>query len=388
MVKHLLRSLRTVVIEGTGEFIKTDWTEAGSPLAFMIGPGFTSVAVNAFGSTAVNCTDIIIGNGVTSIGSSAFDVCSSLISLSFESGSVLTTIGEKAFYGCSAMTGPIPIPASVESIGKNAFYGCSKLTTVSFEPESQLETIGQNAFWGSGLTSITIPNLVTTIGNYGFYVCSSLTSVSFESGSQLETIGSNAFSGCTSLTSIVIPALVSSIGPYSFAGCSKFTTLYFAEDSILTAQGFNNQSQSFYNSGLGTVYAYIDLITLMGWDITNSTDPPTYNTIGGKGGVTVNDVGLVVINETSGGTGVFTNDSWTGAGSPIVFEIGTGFTSVEASALSGESSVTQVIIGNEVLTIGQYAFYDCSKLTNVTFKSGSILKTIGQYAFQYCFSYD
>lgn len=275
----------TVVIEGTGEFIKTDWTEAGSPLAFMIGPGFTSVAVNAFGSTAVNCTDIIIGNGVTSIGSNAFDVCSSLTSLSFESPSVLTTIGEKAFYGCPLLT--LVIPASVISIGEEAFYGCSKLTTVSFEPESQLETIGISAFAACPLLTLVIPKSVKSIGNYGFYVCSSLTSVSFESGSQLETIGSNAFSGCTSLTSIVIPALVSSIGPYSFAGNHKFTTLYFAEDSILTAQGFNNQSQSFYNSGLVTVNAYSALISTMNWTISDSTDPPTTNTIGGTGGVTV-----------------------------------------------------------------------------------------------------
>ena len=114
-----------------------------------------------------------------------------------------------------------------------------------------------------------------------------MTSASFESGSQLETIGSNAFSGCTSLTSIVIPALVSSIGPYSFAGNRKFTTLYFAEDSILTAQGFNNQSQSFYNSGLVTVNAYSALISTMNWTISDSTAPPTTNTIGGTGGVTV-----------------------------------------------------------------------------------------------------
>jgi len=58
----------------------------------------------------------------------------------------LTTIGDKAFYGCSGLTS-VTIPNSVTSIGNRAFYDCS------------------------GLTSITIPNSVTSIGGDAFYNC-------------------------------------------------------------------------------------------------------------------------------------------------------------------------------------------------------------------------
>ena len=47
-------------------------------------------------------------------------------------------------------------------------------------------------------------------------------------------------------------------------------------------------------------------------------------------------------------------DDWTGADSPPAFEIGSGFTSV--GTLSGESSITKVIIGNGVTTIDNSAF--------------------------------
>ena len=57
---------------------------------------------------------------------------------------------------------------------------------------------------------------------------------------------------------------------------------------------------------------------------------------------------------------------------------------VGASALSGQTSITKVIIGNGVTTIDNSAFNGCSKLKNVTFKSGSALTTINSNAFYGC----
>ena len=116
---------------------------------------------NIFGNQV---KEYIIGKEVTSIGSSAFDGCSGLTSVTIPSS--VTSIGNYAFYGCSGLTS-ITIPNSVTSIGDWAFYGCSGLTSVTI-PNS-VTSIGEYAFsYCSGLTSITIPNSVTSIGKHAF----------------------------------------------------------------------------------------------------------------------------------------------------------------------------------------------------------------------------
>ena len=81
-------------------------------------------------------------------------------------GDGVTTIGRYAFYNCSVLTS-VTIPNSVTEIGGSAFEGCSALTSVTI-PNSVTE-IGSGAFFKcSALSSVTIPNSVTTIGDYAF----------------------------------------------------------------------------------------------------------------------------------------------------------------------------------------------------------------------------
>ncbi|MDR1371676.1 MAG: leucine-rich repeat domain-containing protein [Dysgonamonadaceae bacterium] len=51
---------------------------------------------------------------------------------------------------------------------------------------------------------------------------------------------------------------------------------------------------------------------------------------------------------------------------------------------SSRSSITTVIIGNNVTHIGDYAFYNCSSLTSVTIPES--VTSIGDRAFAYCYS--
>ena len=87
----------------------------------------------------------------------------------------VTTIGQSAFRGCSSLTS-IDIPASVTIIDEDAFYDCTNLTRATIP--ASVTTIGQSAFRGcSSLTSVTIPAGVTTIGQDAFCLCTGLTDV-------------------------------------------------------------------------------------------------------------------------------------------------------------------------------------------------------------------
>ena len=106
----------------------------------------------------------------------------------------VTSIGDYAFYNCNSLTS-VTIPASVTEIGDYAFYGCNNLSKVTFEENSQLKTIGNLAFNNcSSLTEITIPASVTQIVDSAFSGCYNLKTVTFLSEVPPQ-IGGDLFSG-------------------------------------------------------------------------------------------------------------------------------------------------------------------------------------------------
>ena len=116
-------------------------------------------------------TEIIISDDVTKIGIKAFELCTSLKSITIPNS--ITKILFGAFAHCSSLTS-ITIPDSVIRIGVDAFTHCSSLTSVTI-PDSVRE-IGIEAFAHcSSLTSITIPDSVREIGVDTFTNCPNLT---------------------------------------------------------------------------------------------------------------------------------------------------------------------------------------------------------------------
>ena len=163
--------------------------------------------------------DVVIPDGVTSIGEDAFRNCGTLTSVVIPEG--VTSIGWHAFSGCSSLTS-ITIPEGVTGIGWCAFSGCSSLTSITI-PEG-VTSIGGHAFYGcSSLTSITIPEGVTGIGWCAFSGCSSLTSITIPEG--VTSIGGRAFSYCSSLTSITIPESVTGIDSDGFFRALRSVTM-------------------------------------------------------------------------------------------------------------------------------------------------------------------
>ena len=186
----------TLTISGTGDMYSYDY--------YSKAPWY---------SRRTSIINVVIEDGVTSIGDYAFCGCSDLRSITIPDS--VTGIGQWAFYKCSGLTS-ITIPDGVTSIGKGAFEGCSSLTSIEI-PDS-VTSIGSSAFSGcSGLTSIEIPDSVTSIGSSTFNGCSGLTSITIPDG--VTSIDYGAFSGCSSVTSVTIGNGVTSIGDSAFYGC-------------------------------------------------------------------------------------------------------------------------------------------------------------------------
>ena len=145
-----------------------------------------------------NITEVVIPDGVTSIGNYAFYYCTNLTSVVIGDG--VQTIGSSAFYYCTSLTSVV-IGDGVQTIGSSAFHSCDNLTTVVI---------------GDG---------VQTIGSFAFYNCDNLTSVVIGNG--VQTIGNQAFYDCTSLASLVIGDGVQTIESYAFYNCGSLTDVYY-----------------------------------------------------------------------------------------------------------------------------------------------------------------
>ena len=227
--------------------------------------------------------EVVVSDGVTSIGNYAFDNCQKLEKVTL--GGDVEVIGEQAFSACVALkkltlpqslkeikstafygTGltSINIPASVETIETGAFLNNYSLTSISVDKNnaayssdskgilfskdktrlilcpqgfagnytvpSGVKVIAEVAFQNcKSLTGITIPSSVTTIERFVFGTCDELASVTLSEG--LQVIGKEAFYGCEKLVSIEIPGSVTMIEDSAFSWCRGLKDLWFLGDA-------------------------------------------------------------------------------------------------------------------------------------------------------------
>lgn len=116
--------------------------------------------------------------------------------------------------------GDVEIPNGVTEIGSCAFENCIGLTSVII-PDSVTIIHGAAFFECTNLTSVTFSNNLKTISVSAFKGCTSLTSATFTDG--LTMIDDWAFWGCTSLTSVTIPSSLRALGYSAFYGCNQLT---------------------------------------------------------------------------------------------------------------------------------------------------------------------
>ena len=163
--------------------------------------GFTSFLVSSL-------KEITLPEGLTSIGSQAFQDCSGLTSITLPPS--LTSIGRSAFSSCDNLQPSITDDNGVKYLGSEqnpylVLWDGTGITSPSYTVNENCKFIHSDAFYNcDSLTSITLPEGLTSIGDYAFYSCSNLTSITLPSS--LTSIGGRAFYGCSGLTSLTLPS--------------------------------------------------------------------------------------------------------------------------------------------------------------------------------------
>ena len=381
---------------------------------------------------------------VTSIGSSAFDVCRGLTSVTIPNS--VTSIDGYAFNGCSGLTS-LTIPNSVTSIGYNAFSGCSGLTSVNIG--NSVTSIGNSAFGGcSGLTSVNIPNSVTTIGIGAFSGCSGLTSINIPNsvttisemafyntpwydnqedgvvyvGNVLYnykgtmpdnteinikdgtvSISDDAFYYCRGLTAVNIPNSVMSIGSFAFYGCN-LTSVNIPNSVTSIGDRAFNSTPWYDNQEDGVVYVGNVLYNYKGTmpdnteiNIKDGTVSISEDAFSGCSNLTsvtipnsITSIGDGAFWVCSGLTSITIPNSVTSIGNNAFsnchgltsITIPNSVTSIGNNAFSNCHGLTSITISNSVTSIGNNAFSDCHGLTSITIPNS--VTCIGDYAFYYC----
>ena len=225
-----------------------------------------------------------------------------------------------------ALKGNIKINEGVTSLGASAFANCTGI--ISVDIPSTVTTIGQYAFHGcTGLATAILPENLTSIGQYAFYGCTNLEGViNIKSGVSLAT---NVFNNCEKITKVIVGDN-QTIPVMSFAECKALEIVEIGNNvTIVGGTDRVNKSGTFGNcTNLKTV--------TMGENIKINGGSVYYNYLF-YGCTALENITVKSLSEIG-------NRALRGA----------------EGALKGN-----IAINEEVTSIGEYAFYNCTGLTDI-----------------------
>ena len=321
----------------------------------------------------------------------------------------VTSIGGDAFYNCRSLTS-VAIPSSVMSIKSAAFFECTGLQEIhisdiatwcactfgeygnpllyaqhlflnDFEIKNlvipdDVTTINACAFQGfTGLTSVIIPGSVTCIGYWAFYRCTGLTSI--EIPNSVTSIGNAAFSGCTGLTSIVAPTSIFDINESDWTSYTHSLESVTFNGGELTYNVLGVLSRSY------KTLTSLDISAVSNAELDDEAFKGFYNlhTLVLPAGLT--KIGYMAVAECKNLQSIDIPVSVTEI-SQSAFENCRSLKTItfggQASSVPGRfnapSSASQLQI------IGNWAFYNCHELQNLTIPEG--VTYIGDGAFYGC----
>ena len=325
-------SLENIIIPDSVNIIERNaFAVCTSLVLATIGDGVTSIGYHAFWA----CDDLAtveIGDGIQLIDEAAFSDCKKLSSVTFGQYTTLAEIGRGAFANCKSLTF-ISIPNTTQSIGYGAFAGCSKLRTIGipFVGSGSAMTVNEADFttlfgYIFGMESyeggVATTQYYSDEQCYTFYIPESLVTVVVGKGKLLY----GAFYNCSGLENVYIPT-VDYVAGNTFTGCSNLATLSLpfvgthavvttADKTTLFGYLFGTEA---YDNSTATVQYY------------SSNAYETY--------YIPNDLTTVLVAKGNIFYGAFSNCT----------------------------GLTSITIGNNVSSIGNYAFSSCTGIAEVHF---------------------
>ena len=213
--------------------------------------------------------------------------------------------------------------AAVTDIGTKFKGNTNIIAFTELKYFTGITEIPANAFNGcTALWKIKIPESVQIIGGYAFQTCALLTS--FTIPDSITKIGTGTFSGCSSMKSITIPDSVTSVGFHAFYNCTSME-LIFINSSRLENISTNPYEISAFEGCSGKMHLN-----------SNLSDG---------------------VSETSSTYGY-----------------------VVRRGICSQSLFTEIVVGEDVSYIGDYAFYNSKNLERV-YVTTSIPPTLGEQPF-------
>ena len=374
--------------------------------------GVTSIGACAF-NNCYNLTSTEIPQSVKSIGYGAFSYCSKLENIDIPEST--EEIGIGAFYECVSLK-RISIPKGVTELDSETFYYCISLEEITVDSENpsyssdeygvlfnkgktdlirypsgnkrtsytvpeSVEKINAAAFTGAkNLESIIFPDNLKSIGMEAFYNCSGLKEVNLPSG--LENLSIFSFGWCTGLERLTVPEGIKSLGSHAFYHCESLATISLPDSleridsDTFEYTAFKENEQNWIN---GVLYCGKYLLAVKE-DYTGKLEI--------KHGTRM--IADFAMNRCKKITEVTMPDSLKIIGEGA-FNICSELKSVKIPAsvttLTGSTfrfcdSLVSVTIPETVTSMGNQVFYECKNLESVVIKAK--VSTIGNSMFFNC----
>ncbi len=293
----------------------------------------------------------------------------------------------------------VRVEGGVTCVGSLAFYECAHLKEVVLE--EPVASVGGSAFARcTALRRVELPDSLTQLDNVAFSQCERLQSIRLPEG--LTALNSGVFSECVSLRQLHIPAATVSVDTSAFSRCAALETITVDADnpnysSDGTALYSKDKSRLLYvPDGFRGAYTLASQTTAINTlfmspgltAIHVPQDNPTYTDIDG---VLYNKEKTQLIRVPMAFSGSHRvpdsvlsvhNYAFQDCSRLTGIQLSSKLQQIPENAFWGCTALTSLTIPDGVTVIGQYAFWDCTALTEVILPSG--LERLESHLFDGC----